>query len=280
MNSQRLKRPDWLKINISDARSNVRTLLNAHNVHTICESGLCPNRAECYKRGTATFLICGNVCTRNCKFCNVTTGRPEPLDVNEPHKIANTIKKMKLRHSVITSVSRDDLADYGCSHWIDTIKEIHSQCPGVTLECLIPDFSNNKQYLQAVVDAKPDIIAHNVETTQRLTKIVRSKAAYERSLAVLSFLASRVPLVKSGFMVGLGEDKQEVVQTMQELRNAGVNLLTIGQYLQPTKHHLPVVRYVEPAEFDDYRKYAEDLGFKKVESAPLVRSSYHSELCL
>ena len=255
----------------------VKNIVHKHNLHTICESGRCPNLSECWGNGTATFMILGNICTRSCKFCSVPSGRPFPPDEKEPQKIAESIKLMGLSHSVITSVDRDDLPDYGASHWKETINTIKELNPNITIEVLIPDFNFDKTALDKIIEAKPDVVAHNLETVKRLTAKVRSKASYERSLAVLQYIQEKGITTKSGIMVGLGETEDEIYQTMDDLLAINCKIITIGQYLRPTPKQMPVYRYVSDAQFKKYKKTAFEKGFKFVESGALVRSSYHAE---
>jgi len=273
------RKPDWLKIRLetNGEYQNVKEIVNRHGLHTICQGGDCPNMMECWSRGTATFMILGNICTRACKFCNVDTGKPEPVDLNEPINVAESIKLMKLKHAVITSVDRDDLPDYGSSFWASTIRIIKEMNPSTTLEVLIPDFQGNTECLQKVVDAKPEIISHNLETVQRLTPLIRSKAQYYKSLGVLEYISKSGITAKSGIMLGLGENEIEVVETMDDLINVGCKIMTLGQYLQPSKENIPVVDYVSPEQFEKYKMIGIEKGFKHIDSAPLVRSSYHAE---
>lgn len=252
-------------------------MLHERGLHTICTSGLCPNRGECWGNGTATFMIGGEICTRNCKFCNVTTGRPKPLDGKEIEEIVDSIKELNLRHVVLTSVDRDDLKDYGTAHWVRMIRSIKEQCPGVTMETLIPDMWGDTALLDRIVDAGPEVISHNMETVRRLTPEVRSVATYDRSLGVLEYLSGRGVRTKSGIMLGLGETPEEIEASMDDLRAVGCQIMTIGQYLQPTRAHYPLRGYITPEVFEEYRKLALGKGFLYVESSPLVRSSYHAE---
>ncbi|MGB8191088.1 MAG: lipoyl synthase, partial [Chitinophagaceae bacterium] len=246
-------------------------------LHTICESGNCPNMGECWGEGTATFMILGNVCTRSCGFCAVATGRPDAVDWDEPQRVAEAIHLMKVKHAVITSVDRDELKDGGSIIWFNTIKAVKALNPNTTLETLIPDFKGETVNIQRLIDAAPEVISHNIETVERLTRQVRIQAKYWRSMEVLKILKQGGARTKSGIMLGLGEAKEEVVQTMQDLRNANVDVITIGQYLQPSKKHLPVARFVHPDEFAELRHIGYEMGFDYVESGPLVRSSYHSD---
>ena len=276
---QKPKKPDWLRVKlpIGESYKNVRNLVDTHKLHTICESGNCPNMGECWGAGTATFMILGNICTRSCGFCAVATGRPEAVDWDEPQRVAEAIYLMKVKHAVITSVDRDEIKDGGSIIWYNTIKAVKSLNPDTTLETLIPDFKGEKENIQRIVDAFPEVVSHNVETVERLTRQVRIQAKYRRSMDVLRYLKEKGMRTKSGIMLGLGEQKEEVLQTMQDLRDNGVDVITLGQYLQPTRKHLPVLRFVHPTEFADYREAGYEMGFDYVESGPLVRSSYHSE---
>ena len=238
---------------------------------------MCPNRAECWGAGTATFMICGNICTRNCKFCNVTNRKPLPLDPQEIIDIAESIKSLNLKHIVMTSVDRDDLPDQGAHHWADAIRTIKERCPGITMEVLIPDFQGRTDLIDLIIEQKPDIISHNMETVRRLTPDVRSVATYDRSLAVLKYIASKGIRTKSGIMLGLGETREEILETMDDLLAAGCQVMTIGQYLQPSKLHYPVRDYIHPDTFAEYGEIGRKKGFRHVESAPMVRSSYHAE---
>ena len=275
----KIRKPNWLKVKLptGEAYKNVRGITKSHNLHTICESGNCPNMGECWGAGTATFMILGNICTRSCGFCNVMTGRPLAVDVLEPKKVAQSIKLMKVKHAVITSVDRDDLADGGASIWVETINEIRKANPLTTMETLIPDFKGRLKDIQPIIDAAPEVVSHNVETVRRLTKKVRIQAKYDRSLDTLRYLNEGGIKTKSGVMLGLGETEQEIVETMHDLRAVGVSILTLGQYLQPSKKHLPVVEFITPKQFDKYKEIGLSLGFQHVESSPLVRSSYHAE---
>ena len=274
-----VKKPDWLKINIgANARyTETKHIVDSHKLHTICSSGRCPNMGECWGKGTATFMIGGEICTRSCKFCNTQTGRPLPLDPEEPTHVAESIQLMKLSHAVITSVDRDDLDDLGAAHWAKTISEIKRLNPETTTEVLIPDFQGKSELIQLVIDAKPDIISHNMETVRRISPLVRSAANYDTSLQVIRHISEKGVKSKSGIMVGLGETEDEVLELMDDVLQAGVSVLTIGQYLQPSRKNIPVSEYVTPERFEYYRQQAVNKGFKKVESAPLVRSSYHAE---
>ena len=276
---QKLKKPNWLRVKlpIGESYKHVRGLVDTHKLHTICESGNCPNMGECWGAGTATFMILGNICTRSCGFCAVATGRPDVVDWNEPQRVAEAIHLMKVKHAVITSVDRDELKDGGSIIWFNTIKAIKSLNPDTTLETLIPDFKAQKENIQRIIDAHPHVVSHNIETSERLTRQVRIQAKYWQSIETLKILKEGGMRTKSGIMLGLGEEKEEVIQTLNDLRNSGVDVVTIGQYLQPSKKHLPVHRFVHPDEFAEYREIGYNLGLDYVESGPLVRSSYHSE---
>ena len=273
------RKPDWLKIKVPKGKEyiEVREVIDRNKLHTICTSGQCPNKEDCWGRGTATFMILGNICTRSCKFCAVATGRPLPADLAEPQRVAESVKLMKLRHCVITSVDRDDLEDGGAGIWAATIRAVREMNPHTTIETLIPDFRGRKELLQIVTGAGPDVISHNLETVKRLTPRVRSAAIYERSLEVIGWIAESGIRSKSGIMLGLGEKEEEVIQVMDDLRRVGCEVLTLGQYLQPTTRHLPVSEFIRPEQFEEYRKIALEKGFRHVESGPLVRSSYHAE---
>lgn len=279
METNNLRKPEWLRIKLPRGfkTTQVVGLLNKHGLNTICSSGLCPNKGECWGRGTATFMICGKICTRNCKFCNVSGGKPQPIDEREISDIIESIIQLNLKHIVITSVDRDDLADYGASHWCNVISGIKKNCPGTTMEVLIPDFRGRKDLLQMIIDLKPDIISHNMETVRRLTPEVRSVATYETSLEVINFISEKGVRSKSGIMLGLGETEQEIIETMHDLHKAGCEVITIGQYLQPSKKHYPVKEYIHPDVFKRLGALGREMGFKHVESGPLVRSSYHAE---
>lgn len=279
---ERVRKPDWLKIRLGGNENFTRTknIVESHCLHTICSSGRCPNMGECWERGTATFMIAGDICTRSCKFCNTKTGKPLALDVNEPANLAKSIQLMKLKHAVITSVDRDDLPDLGANHWVETIEKVKEVNPGITTEVLIPDFQGKSQLIDIVCKAQPNVIAHNIETVRRLTPQVRSAAKYDVSLAVLKRIADNGLKAKSGIMVGLGETTEEIYETMDDLLASGCSILTIGQYLQPSRKHLPVSAYISPETFDEFKKVALEKGFTYVESGPLVRSSYHAERCL
>ncbi len=275
----RQKKPDWLRVKlpIGESYRNVRNLVDTHKLHTICESGNCPNMGECWGAGTATFMILGNICTRSCGFCAVATGRPQAVDWDEPQRVAEAIYLMKVKHAVITSVDRDELKDGGSIIWHNTIKAVKALTPHTTLETLVPDFKGDKENIQRIVQAAPEVVSHNIETVERMTRKVRIQARYQRSMEVLKYLKENGMRTKSGIMLGLGETKEEVLQTMRDLQSNGVDVITIGQYLQPTPKHLPVERFVHPDEFAEYTAAGYEMGFDYVESGPLVRSSYHSE---
>ena len=277
--TERLKKPSWLRVKlpIGENYRKVRNLVDQHKLHTICESGSCPNMGECWGEGTATFMILGNICTRSCGFCAVQTGRPEAVDEFEPGRVANSVKIMGVKHAVITSVDRDDLKDGGSSIWVQTVKAIRVQSPQTTMETLIPDFAGKWENLQRIIDVAPEIVSHNLETVRRLTKEVRIQAKYDRSLELLFRLKKGGMRTKSGVMLGLGETPEEVIETMEDLVNVQVDVLTLGQYLQPTSKHLPVKEFITPAQFAFYKELGLKMGFKYVESGPLVRSSYHAE---
>ncbi|MBS1627360.1 MAG: lipoyl synthase [Bacteroidetes bacterium] len=277
--STKIKKPDWLRVKLPIGQSykHVRSLVDTHKLHTICESGNCPNMGECWGEGTATFMILGNICTRSCGFCAVATGRPEPVDFDEPQRVAEAVFLMKVKHAVITSVDRDELKDGGSIIWNNTIKAVKTLNPNTTLETLIPDFRGNEEQIQRIIDAAPDVVSHNMETVERLTKLVRIQAKYRRSLEVLNILKKGGMRTKTGIMLGLGETKEEVIQSMEDLVAVGCDVLTLGQYLQPTVKHLKVQRFVHPDEFAELREIGYQIGFDYVESGPLVRSSYHSE---
>ena len=276
---EHVRKPEWLKIQIgaNDRYAETKRIVDTHKLHTICASGRCPNLGECWGKGTATFMIGGAICTRSCKFCNTMSGKPLPLDPKEPERVAESIRLMKLDHAVITSVDRDDLPDFGAHHWAETIRCIKEMNPHTTLETLIPDFQGHTELIRLITDERPDIISHNLETVRRLTPVVRSVATYERSLNVIRVIAESGSTAKSGIMVGLGETPEEVEQTMDDLLKCGCRILTIGQYLQPSRKHYPVAAYITPEQFEKYKQTGEQKGFSIVESGPLVRSSYHAE---
>lgn len=271
--------PSWMKMKMPKGShySSLKNLVARNGLHTICTSGNCPNIGECWNRGTATFMILGNICTRNCKFCGVKTGKPLPVDPAEPGKVAEAVSIMGLKHVVITSVDRDDLPDLGAGIWAETIRQVKIANPGIKIEVLIPDFQGKTEFIQQVVNAGPDVISHNLETVERLTPFVRSAARYQRSLEVIRVIAESGKIAKSGIMLGLGETEEEVLRTMDDLLHTGCKVLTIGQYLAPTQDHLPVKQYFPPVYFDRLKQAGLSKGFRFVESSPLVRSSYHAE---
>jgi len=271
--------PPWLKMKRASGEnySMVKHVVVENHLHTICTSGNCPNIGECWNAGTATFMILGDICTRACKFCATKTGKPLPPDPGEPERLAASIKKMKLKHCVITSVDRDDLPDGGASFWAEAIKQIKAVNSGITMETLIPDFDGKAENIQKIIDAGPDVISHNIETVKRLTPLIRTRAKYEMSLGVLKYISDKGSVAKSGFMLGLGEFEEEVIQTIRDIHNTGCRILTIGQYLQPGLDYMEVVEYITPEKFEEYRRKAFEIGFSFVESSPLVRSSFHAE---
>lgn len=276
---ERVKKPKWLRVKLPTGENfkNVRKIVDEHDLHTICESGSCPNMGECWGAGTATFMILGNICTRSCGFCAVQTGKPEAVDIYEPGRVARSIKLMGIKHAVITSVDRDDLKDKGAGIWAQTVRAIRSQSKGTTLETLVPDFAGDWEALKTLTDEAPEIVSHNLETVRRLTKGVRIQAKYDRSLEALRRIKQSGMRTKSGIMLGLGETHEEILETMEDLRSVGVDIITLGQYLQPTAKHLPVAEFVTPERFAIYKEEGIKMGFKYVESGPLVRSSYHAE---
>lgn len=277
-----LRKPDWLKIRLrSDATSaEVERIVEGHCLHTICSSGMCPNKAECWSRRTATFMIMGDICTRSCRFCATRSGRPLPLDEAEPEHVAESVRLMHLKHVVVTSVTRDDLPDHGARHWARTVEAIRKENPDATIELLISDMDARTELIDTVLASRPDIVGHNIETVERLTPQVRSRAKYATSLATLRHIAQSGAVAKSGLMVGLGESDEEVLAALADLREAGVRIVTIGQYLQPTKEHHPVAAYITPQKFEWYRLRALEMGFSYCASAPLVRSSYLADAAL
>jgi lipoic acid synthetase len=279
LSTERAKKPNWLRVKlpIGESYRHVRELVDTHKLHTICESGNCPNMGECWGAGTATFMILGNVCTRSCGFCAVATGRPGAVDWDEPQRVAEAIHLMKVKHAVLTSVDRDEIKDGGSIIWYNTIRAVKALNPDTTLETLIPDFKGDAENIGRIIEAHPEVVSHNIETVERLTRSVRIQAKYFRSMDVLRTLKQGGMRTKSGIMLGLGETKEEVLQTMQDLVDAGVDVITLGQYLQPTAKHLAVQRFVHPDEFAELRERGYEMGFDYVESGPLVRSSYHSE---
>jgi len=275
-----VRKPKWLRVKLPTGENykSVRKLVDNYKLHTICESGNCPNMGECWGEGTATFMILGNICTRSCGFCNVATGRPEAVDWEEPDRVARSVKLMKVKHAVLTSVDRDDLTDGGSIIWSETVKAVRRLSPSTTMETLIPDFKGELHNVDRIIDVHPEVVSHNIETVRRLTRKVRIQAQYDRSMTVLKHLKeSGMKRTKSGIMLGLGETDDEVIEALHDLRNAKVDIVTIGQYLQPTKRHLPVVEFVEPERFEKYKQLGMKMGFRFVESGPLVRSSYHAE---
>ena len=274
------KKPDWIRVKLPTGKkySEIRGLVDKYKLNTICSSGSCPNMGECWGEGTATFMILGNICTRSCGFCGVKTGKPETVDWEEPEKVAKSISVMKIKHAVITSVDRDDLHDQGSIIWAETVKSVRRLNPDTTMETLIPDFQGVERHIDRIIEANPEVISHNIETVRRLTREVRIQAKYDRSMAVLKYLKDNgAKRTKSGIMLGLGEKEFEVMETLRDLRRANVDVVTIGQYLQPSKKHLPVKEFIEPTKFNFYKNFAKDLGFIHVESGPLVRSSYKAK---
>lgn len=274
-----IRKPEWLRTKIysESSYSGVSAVIKEHGLHTICSSGRCPNQSECWSKGTATLMIGGEICTRSCKFCNTLSGRPLPLDPNEPVNVAKSIHLMQLKHAVVTSVDRDDLADGGAQHWAQTISEIKKQNPLTTLEVLIPDFEGKEELIDLIINEKPNIISHNLETVRRLTPQIRTKAKYDTSLKVLAHIASRGIVAKTGIMLGLGETDEEVLQLMDDALITGCSVLTIGQYMQPSRKNIAVTAYIHPDKFEEFRQIALQKGFRQVESGPFVRSSYHAE---
>ena len=275
----RQAKPKWLRVKLPTGNSykKVRKLVSKHKLHTICESGNCPNMGECWGAGTATFMILGNICTRSCGFCAVATGKPLPVDWSEPERVARSVKLMEVKHAVVTSVDRDDLKDGGSIIWSDTGKAIRRVSPNTTMETLIPDFKGNMDQVQRIIDVAPEVVSHNMETVKRLTRSVRIQARYERSLSVLKYLKEGGMRTKTGIMLGLGETEDEVVEAMKDLVAVGLDVLTLGQYLQPTPKHLPVLDFITPEQFAKYKEIGLELGIQYVESGPLVRSSYKAE---
>ena len=276
------RKPEWLKIRLhrSDTFAEVARIVQQHSLHTICSSGRCPNKAECWSKRTATFMILGDVCTRGCRFCATKTGKPLPPDPVEPQKVAESVHLMQLKHVVVTSVTRDDLADGGADHWAKTVEAIRAKNPNATIELLISDLDAKPALLDVVMASKPDIIGHNIETVERLTPIVRAKATYRTSLATLRYMAEQGVTTKSGVMLGLGESEDEVLQTLRDLRDAGVKIVTLGQYLRPTEEQVPVAEYITPEKFEEYRQKALEMGFDYCASGPMVRSSYLADEAL
>ena len=276
---QAQRKPDWLRVRLPVGKeyAHVRGLVDEHKLHTICESGNCPTMGECWGAGTATFMILGNICTRSCSFCAVATGKPLAVDTDEPNRVANSVKLMQVKHCVITSVDRDDLKDGGSIIWAETINAIRRESPETTLETLLPDFRGNWDNLQRVLQTRPEVVSHNLETVRRLTREVRIQAKYDRSLECLKHVAQAGLRTKSGIMLGLGETEEDVLEAMSDLLAVGVQILTLGQYLQPTRNHHPVIDWIHPDQFNKYKQFGLDMGFRYVESGPLVRSSYHAE---
>lgn len=273
------KKPEWIRVKLPTGKkyTELRSVVDCYNLHTICTSGSCPNMGECWGEGTATFMILGNICTRSCGFCGVKTGRPESLDWEEPEKVARSIKLMNIKHAVLTSVDRDDLKDMGSIIWAETVRAVRRMNPNTTMETLIPDFQGVERNLNRILDVAPEIISHNMETVRRLTREVRIQAKYDRSLGVLRYLKENgANRTKSGIMLGLGEKEEEVIETLHDLKEAKVDIVTIGQYLQPSKKHLPVKQFVTPEQFAKYKEIGLELGFRHVESGALVRSSYRA----
>ena len=273
------RKPKWMKSPLPSGKTyiQVKDIVKRNKLHTICTSGNCPNMGECWNAGTATFMILGDICTRSCKFCDVKTGKPLPVDWEEPARVADSVKKMKIKHCVLTSVDRDDLEDGGAELWAQTIREVKKQNPGTTIEALIPDFDAREELIQKVIDAGAEVISHNMETVRRLTPQTRSRAKYDRSLEVLRIISKSEAQAKSGIMLGIGEKPEEVIQTMKDMREAGVEVVTIGQYLRPSPKHLPIKEFIRPEVFKEYERLGLEMGFRYVESGPLVRSSYHAE---
>jgi lipoic acid synthetase len=273
------KKPEWLraKLPTSNEYKEVRQIVDTNKLHTVCKSAQCPNMGECWSRGTATVMILGNICTRSCRFCAIQTGRPKELDLGEPARVAESIARMNLKHAVITSVARDDLKDGGASVWAATIRAVHNRVPECAVEVLTADFRGQQEYLDVTLDACPDIFNHNLETVKRLQRPIRKTARYERSLWALEHAKSRGFITKSGIMLGLGEEEHEIKEVLQDMVKAGVDILTIGQYLQPSKKHVNIDRWVTPEEFKRWKEYALEIGFGACESGPMIRSSYHAD---
>jgi len=274
-----IRKPEWLKTRLGDNEqfAHTRRVIEGHQLHTICTSGKCPNQAECWSRGTATFMVLGEICTRSCGFCNTLSGRPKPVDKDEPRRVAESVRLMALKHVVLTSVDRDDLPDLGTDHWVQVINVLREVNPTTTVEVLIPDFQGKPELIQKIIDVKPEIVSHNLETVARLTPQVRSAAKYATSLKVLKQLSEAGMRAKSGIMLGLGETEEELLEAMDDLLANGCSILTLGQYMQPSRKHLPVQAYIHPDDFRRYKEIALKKGFAFVESGPLVRSSYHAE---
>jgi lipoyl synthase len=274
-----VRKPKWMKSPLPKGKTYIelKSVVEQNKLHTICTSGNCPNMGECWNAGTATFMILGDICTRACKFCDVKTGKPLPADYKEPERVADAVEKMNLKHCVLTSVDRDDMEDGGAEIWALTIKAIKKRMPHVTIETLIPDFDGKEELINKIIEAGPEVISHNLETTRRLTPQVRSKAKYDTSLKVLSIISKSKARAKSGIMLGIGETEEEVIQTLEDMRSVGVEVVTIGQYLRPSPEHMPILEFVHPDKFREYERIGLEKGFKFVESGPLVRSSYHAE---
>lgn len=277
--NESLRRPEWLKVKFGSGETfqHVRGLVDLNNLHTVCESARCPNLGECWSRGTATFMLLGNICTRSCRFCNIEVTKPKAVDIEEPIRVADAVKKMKLKHAVLTMVARDDLKDSGAFIVAETIRQIRSVKPDCSIEALISDLKGNKEHLNIVLDANPNILNHNLETVKRLQKELRVQATYDRSLQILTWAKEKGYVTKSGIMVGVGENTDEIFELMTDLRKVNCDIITIGQYLPPTKAHYPLYRFYTPSEFEDLKQLGLELGFTHVESGPLVRSSYHAE---
>jgi len=273
------RKPEWLKINLpmGELSTKVMDTIRNNRLNTICTSGMCPNKSECWGCGTATFMISGDICTRSCKFCNVKTGLPKLLDKNEPQHIADSIKELNMKHLVLTSVDRDDLDDLGADHWVKVINKVKETSPQITMEVLIPDFQGRKELVQKIIDTKPNVISHNLETSKRLTPSIRSVAKYDTSLDVLKQIADSGIIAKTGIMLGLGETREEILETMKDALNVGCKVFTLGQYLQPSVKNIDVKEYIHPDTFKEYKKIGLEMGFRHVESSPFVRSSYHAE---
>lgn len=279
-NATHSQKPKWIRVKLPTGKNykELRSLVDKYELNTICQSGSCPNMGECWGEGTATFMILGNICTRSCGFCGVKTGKPLDAQWDEPEKVARSIKLMKIKHAVLTSVDRDDMKDMGSILWAETIQAVRRISPGTTMESLIPDFQGITKHIDRLVAVAPEVISHNMETVKRLTREVRIQAKYERSLGVLRYLKEAGQRrTKTGLMLGLGEEKDEVFRTIEDIRNANVDVITLGQYLQPSKKHLPVKKFISPEEFDEFGAFAKSLGFRHIESSPLVRSSYHAQ---
>lgn len=274
-----MRKPEWLKVKLPRGfkATQVLSCLNDRHINTICSSGMCPNKGECWSNGTATFMIGGSICTRNCKFCNVSSGKPSPVNPDEISDIVRSVKDLKLKHVVITSVDRDDLEDYGAFHWKEMALTLKKECPGVTMELLVPDFRGRTDLLDHIIETNPEVISHNLETVRRLTPEVRSVATYDTSLMIIKHIAEKGVRSKSGIMLGLGETKDEILETMDDLLEVGCEIMTIGQYLQPSRRHYQVKEYIHPDIFEEYRLIGKNKGFRHIESHPLVRSSYHAE---